>query len=160
LQEAGGDRLRSYNFYAGIFLAILSLGTCILSYRLGLRNIHNPGPGLVPLAVAVLLGLMSVGLSLRSLFGTIKGFQGKPAFKGVGWRNVLLTLVGLLGYGMAFNFLGFRLCTFFLMVFLLGVVGHQKWWLTLAVSLITVICAYLIFVVWLGSPFPTGPFRI
>ena len=136
------------------------MGTCFFSYRLGLGTIHNPGPGLIPFGVAVLLGMMSIGLLLRSLFGTQKGFQRKAVFKGVKWRRVGLALCGLLGYGLAFNFLGFRLCTFFLMVLLLGVVGRQKWWLTLTVSILTVIGAYLIFVLWLGCPFPTGPLGI
>jgi hypothetical protein len=81
-------------------------------------------------------------------------------FKGVEWRGVVLTLCGLLGYGAAFPILGFRLSTFFLMLLLIGGVGRQTWWLTFTVSFLTVVCAYFIFVVWLGCPFPAGPFGI
>lgn len=139
---------------------ILSVGTCFIAYRLGLGHIHNPGPGLIPFGVAAILFLMSVGLVLRSLFEAIKGPQEKEVFKGIEWRRVILVLLALLGYGIAFNTLGFNICTFLLMVLLLGVVGRKKWWLTLVISLFMVLGTYLIFVVWLGCTFPRGPFGI
>jgi len=46
------------------------------------------------------------------------------------------------------------------MLVLLGVVSRKKWWLTLTISILTVVSAYLIFVAWLGCQFPTGPFGI
>jgi len=136
------------------------MGACILAYRLRLGSIHNPGAGLIPFGVAGLLGFMSIGLLLRGLFGSTVGSQREGMFQGVQWRGVTLTLCGLLGYGAAFPILGFRLSTFFLMLLFIGGVGRQKWWLTFTVSLFTVVCAYFIFVVWLGCPFPVGPFGI
>lgn len=152
--------MKIYEFYSALFLTILSMGTCILAYRLGLGSIRNPAAGLIPFGVAVLLGLMSIGLLLRSLFRSTKGPQSEAVFKGVEWRGVVLTLCGLLGYGAAFSYLGFRLSTFFLMLLLIGVVGRQKWWLTFMISILTVVCAYVLFVVWLGCPFPAGPLGI
>jgi hypothetical protein len=152
--------MRRYDFLPGLFLMILSAGTCFIALRLGLGNIHNPGPGLIPIGVAAILFLMSLGLILRSFFEAIKGPQGKEVFKGMEWKRVILVLGSLLGYGIAFNTLGFNICTFLLMVLLLGVVGHQKWWLTLVISLFTVVCTHLIFVAWLECPFPKGPFGI
>ena len=152
--------MRRYDFLSGLFLLLLSAGTCMMAYRLGFGDVHNPGPGLIPIGVAALLFLMSVGLVLRSLFEVIKGPQEKEVFKGVEWKRVVLVLGSLLGYGIAFNALGFNLCTFLLMILLLGVVCRQKWWVTITISLLTVFCSYLIFVVWLGCPFPKGPFGI
>ena len=152
--------MKKYDFYSGLFLAVFSGAACILSYRLGFKSISNPGAGLIPFGVAGLLGLMSVGLLLKSLPGTKAGPREEAVFSGLAWGRVLLVLCGLLGYGLTFEFLGFPLCTFFLMVLLLGVVGRQKWWMILTVSIFTVLFAHLIFVVWLGCPFPTGPFRI
>jgi putative tricarboxylic transport membrane protein len=152
--------LKIYDVYSALFLTILSMGTCILAYRLRLGSIRNPGAGLIPFGVAALLGLMSIGLLLRGLFRSTGGSQSDGVFKGVKWRGVVLTLCGLLGYGAAFHILGFRLSTFFLMLLLIGGVGRKKWWLAFTVSLFTVVCAYLIFVVWLGCPFPAGPLGI
>jgi putative tricarboxylic transport membrane protein len=152
--------LKIYDVYSALFLTILSTGACILAYRLRLGSIHNPGAGLIPFGVAALLGFMSIGLLLRGLLRSTVGSQSEGIFKGVEWRGVVLTLCGLLGYGAVFNRLGFRLSTFFLMLLFIGGVGRQKWWLAFTVSLFTVVCAYLIFVVWLRCPFPAGPFGI
>ena len=136
------------------------MGTCILAYRLRLGSIRNPGAGLIPFGVAALLGFMSIGLLLRGLFRSTVGSQSEGMFKGAEWKGVVLTLCGLLGYGAAFHSLGFRLSTFLLMLLFIGGVGRQKWWLAFTVSLFTVVCAYFIFVAWLGCPFPAGPFGI
>jgi hypothetical protein len=152
--------MRRYDFLSGLFLLVLSAVTCMMAYRLGLGDVHNPGPGLIPIGVAALLFLMSVGLVLRSFFEAIKAPQKKEVFKGMERKRVVLVLGSLLGYGITFNTLGFNICTFLLMVLLLGVVGHQKWWLTLVISIFTVLCTYLIFVAWLECPFPRGPFGI
>ncbi len=152
--------MKIYDVYSALFLTILSGVTCIFAYRLSLGSIYNPGAGLIPFGVAALLGFMSIGLLLRGLFRSAGESQSEGVFKGVEWRGVVLTLCGLLGYGAVFNHLGFRFSTFFLMLLLIGGVGRQKWWSTFAVSLFTVVFAYLIFVVWLRSPFPAGPFGI
>jgi putative tricarboxylic transport membrane protein len=152
--------MRRYDFLSGLFLLLLSVGTCMMAYRLGLGDFHSPGPGLIPFGVAGLLFLMSMGLSLRSVFKTRNRYQERAAFQGIDWRRVVLVLCALFGFGIAFNFLGFPACTFLLMLFLLGAVGRQKWWFTLVTSLLTVLCAYLIFVVWLECPFPKGALGI
>ena len=152
--------MKRRDFYPGLFLAAVSGAACILSCRLGFGSIRNPGPGLIPFGVAGLLGLMSVGLLVRGLPGAKSGPGDEAVLTGVAWGRGLLVLCGLLGYGLTFEILGFRLCTFFLMILLLGAVGRQKWWVILSVSVLTVLFAHFIFVVWLGCPFPTGPFRI
>ena len=152
--------MRRYDLISGLFLLGVSGGTCIMSYRLGWGDIHNPGPGLIPFGVAVLLGLMSAGLSIRSLGEAARGGQEKNVFAGIAWKKIIIALCGLLGYAIFFNFLGFRISTFLLMILFLGAVSRMKWRWTLLTALITAVCAYLIFEAWLGCPFPTGPFGI
>jgi len=152
--------MKRNDFLSGIFLMILSLGVCLMAYQLRLGNISNPGAGLIPFGVAALLFLMSIGLWLKSLLEVKKGYQERQVFKGIQWGRVVLVLCTLLGYGIAFNSLGFHICTFLLMTLLLGAVGRLKWWLTITISLVTVFCSYLIFEAWLGCPFPKGSFGI
>ncbi len=152
--------MKIYDVYSALFLTALSATTGLLAHRLGLGSIRNPGAGLIPFGVASLLGFMSIGLLFRGFLRSTAGSQREGVFQGVQWRGVVLTLCGLLGYGAVFNRLGFRLSTFFLMLLLVGGVGRRTWWSTLAVSLLTVVFAYLIFEVWLRCPFPVGPLGI
>lgn len=150
--------MRRYDFISGLFLLGVSGGACIVAYRLGFDDIRNPGPGLIPFGVAVLLGLMSAGLLIRSF---LEGeSRMKDVFKGIAWERVIVTLVGLIGYGIFFNSLGFSTSNFLLMMLLLGAVSRMKWRWALLTSFMTVLCAYLIFVAWLGVPFPAGSFGI
>ena len=152
--------MRKYDLISGLFLLAVAVVMCLMAYRLGFDNIHNPGPGLIPFGVAALLGLMSAGLCVRGLVEVTRGDQEQGVFKGIAWGKIIIALCGLIGYAIFFNFLGFRISTFLLMVLFLGAVSEMKWRWVLLTSLITVVCAYLIFVTWLGCLFPTGPFGI
>jgi putative tricarboxylic transport membrane protein len=147
---------KNYNLLSGAFLALLSIGACVKAYRLGLGSGSNPGPGFIPFAIAALLGLMSVYLCLRGAVQMVKGYKEKEAFKEVGWGKALLVLVVLAGYGALFNFLGFPFATFIFMMSLIWVVGRQTLRLSLTVSLLTVACAYVLFVVLFDLPLPRG----
>jgi hypothetical protein len=157
----GGCCMTKDDFLSGLFFLILAAGACVIAYRLKLGTVREPGAGLVPFGVAGLLGLMSLGLSLRNIFQTTHAnSEKKPNFKDVAWHRVVLVLCTLLGYGLVFEILGFHICTFFLITILLRTTGGQKWWLTGIISLITVLGAYAIFEVWLGCAFPRGPFGL
>jgi hypothetical protein len=141
---------KNYDFGSGLFLAFLSIGTCILAHQLGLGDLHSPGTGFIPFITAALLGLMSLGLVLRSFFGVVKIHYE------IRWKPLILITGSLLVYGAVFNFLGFSITTFFFMIFSLRVIGHQKWWRTVTISILTVIGTNLLFVVWMDCRFPKG----
>jgi hypothetical protein len=71
-----------------------------------------------------------------------------------------LVLAALLGYAIVFNTLGFCVSSFLFILFLLKIISDKKWLWIIAVSLLIVVCEYLMFVVWLGCLFPTGPFGV
>ena len=149
--------MKNNDFYSGLFLMALSIGTCIMSYMLGFGEIRNPGAGLIPFGTAALLGFLSIGLVLRSLFEMPRE---RGIFQQLRWGTVILVLCALIGYGLVFNLLGFSISTFLLMILLFGVVGRRKWWFTFTFSLLTVLGVYIVFVVWLGCQFPKGFFGI
>ena len=148
--------MKRYDLFSGLFLMLLSIGTCILAYQLGLGRIGHPGTGLIPFGTAALLCLMSVGLVLKSLIKKEKGDQKSGNFRGIQWRTLIMVVCALIGYGMFFGSLGFSVTTFFLVFLLLWRIGRQRWWMTLAISILIVIGVNLIFVVWLGCQFPKG----
>jgi putative tricarboxylic transport membrane protein len=148
--------MRNYNLFSGLFLTALSIGASVKAYRLGLGSGSNPGPGFIPFAIALLLSLMSIYLCVRGVVQVARGYKEKEAFKGIGWRKAMAVLIILAGYGAFFNFLGFPFATFIFMMSLLWMVGRQGLRLSLTVSLLTVGCAYALFIVLFDLPLPRG----
>ena len=101
---------------------------------------------------------MSAGMIVGSLIRAVKErrLPATKIFEGVNWTAAILVLCTLAGYGAAFDALGFDICNFLMMVVLLGAVCRKKWWLTLVISVATVVGAHLLFMTWLGCQFPTG----
>jgi len=148
--------VKTNDFVSGLVLFIICAGICIMAYGLGLGEVHDPGPGFLPFGISALLGLMALGLSLKSLIKDPETKQKNAGSRNIRWGILILVLGGLLCYGIFFKILGFNICTFLLLILLLKTVGGKKWTITISFSFITALCAYLIFVVWLNCQFPRG----
>ena len=148
--------MKTNDFVSGLVLFIICAGICIMAYGLGLGEVHDPGPGFLPFGISALLGLMALGLSLKSLIKASGTKKENGGFRKIRWGILILVLGSLLFYGIFFKILGFNICTFLLLVLLLRIVGGQKWIITFSFSFITALCAYLIFLVWLNCQFPRG----
>ena len=139
---------------ASAFLTALAAAACVIAYRIGPGDIHNPGPGFMPLATAGLLGLMALGQLGRDL-----GRGAEPAAFALGRFGTVLVVIGALaGFGMAIETLGFAVSGA-LMLTVLFVVARKRWWVAALAAILIVAIARLIF--WaLGVPFPEGPLGI
>jgi putative tricarboxylic transport membrane protein len=141
---------------SGLFLLLLSVGTCIKAAQLDLGNAETPGPGFIPFGIGAVLGLMSIYLCLQ---GALRRGGASPqvdASPGGGWKKAALVLVLLTAYAASFQPLGFLVSTFLLMMLLLSVVGRQRLRRALSVSVLTVLCAHLLFVFLFQLPLPGG----
>ncbi len=141
---------------SGLFLVIISIVTCVMAYRLGLGSGSNPGAGFAAFGIAGLLGLMSLYLVVKGLVRMVRKRDKEEAVPAILWKKPLLILVVLAAYGVFFDFLGFPLSTFMLMMLLIWAFGRRKLTLALLVSIITVASSYALFVVALGLPLPLG----
>ncbi len=148
--------MRNPEVLSGLFLTLLSIGTCAIAYRLGLGSGNNPGPGFAAFGIALILGLLSLSLFLKNLFEILKTSKKTAIYNEFLGKKLILTLCLLLGYGIFLNLLGFSLSTFLLMITLIWGVGRQRFHWALAVSILTVASAYLLFVIALGLPLPVG----
>lgn len=150
----------NHDFISGSLLSLVGAGALILAYRLGIGTLREPGAGLIPFGAAALLFLMCLGLAIKGLLEERTARHRDAVFRGIKWGTPVLVLCALLGYGIAFNRLGFRISTFLFTLLLLTMVGRRRWWLTVSYSILIVIAIYLIFVVWLGCELPRGFLRI
>jgi len=142
-----------------IFWLAIGAYTAISAYRLGLGSFRQPGPGFIFFLTALFLIILTAIDLGRTFIEKPKAHKDKkdePIWLGVRWQKVLFVLVGLSIYIYVFNFLGFLLSTFLLMIFLFKAVEPTKWWISILTSLITILISYGIFQLWLKVPFPQG----
>jgi hypothetical protein len=140
----GSDRV------SGIALVALALGVGWQSLRLPLGSLRDPGPGYLPLALAGLLA----GL------GLLVATRRTPPLGDIAWgggRHALSLLLACAVWAGLLEPLGWRLSSLAVLVFVLGVMERQRWWVVLALSLVLSFGSYHLFYDLLKVPLPPGP---
>ena len=149
--------MKRRDLYASAFLAALAAVACLIAYRIGPGDIHNPGPGFMPLATAGLLGLMALGQLGWDLVVVRRGAE--PAvFAPRRFGAALVVISALAGFGMTIETLGFSVSAA-LMLIVLFVVARLRWWVAVLAAVLIAVIARLIFLA-LGVPVPDGPLGI
>jgi putative tricarboxylic transport membrane protein len=147
-----GDR------WVGAFWLASGLCIVVLSSRLALGTIGNPGPGLFPFVAGSILSILSVVLLYRS-FKTHDQAAKEPVFANLrGTARAAFVFVALLFYALTMEYLGFVVATFILLASLLWVVGQKAWYVAAPVAALTSLLAYGIFNTGLGADLPVGLF--
>lgn len=115
-------------------------------------TLRNPGPGLLPL-------IMSLLLISFSLFILVKGLIGpEGVLKGIQWKGQALVVASVFLYGFLLDLAGFLFSTFALMFALYGLLfeGKNRWPRVLFYAAATALVGWLVFSVALKVPFPKG----
>lgn len=145
------------NLFSVAFWLLFSIYIAIESYRLGLGKWSLPGPGYFPFVTSVLLGMISLSLLVKTLLRSSLGKKEVADLPArLNWQNIVLTLVGMFVYVFLLDWMGFVLCTFFLMIFLILAVGRWRWFVSLIAALSITLVSYLLFEVLLDSHLPKG----
>jgi len=148
--------VKKYEIIPTIFWIGLSLFVMFISNRLGLGKFRDPGPGLMPFLVGLLLFLVS----LYHLISSILKVGGRDqTVKEAGsqsnlWKISLLSGC-LFAYELLLGKLGYLIATFLLLSILFRVTGSKKWIATLIFSALTTLATYFVFN-FLGLRFPMG----
>ena len=139
---------------SALVLLALALSICIGSLAtLSYGNYSRPGPGFLPFWTGVLIGLMSLGLLVKSIWQG--GGSGGKFFQG-SFRKPLFALLALIVYGLLFVILGYFICNFLFMIFMILLMEKKRWYVALGSGLITALAIYVVFSVWLQVPLPRG----
>jgi putative tricarboxylic transport membrane protein len=132
---------------------VFSVTAAYESSKLPFGTIHKPGEGFFPFwisAVLFLLGLCLLFQALKSGPSTGREGSGRVA-------KVAVLLVVLAAYTFMLDLLGYPLCTFLLVLFMLRATEPQRWTVALSMAAITAVGSYVVFAIWLSVPLPRGP---
>lgn len=143
---------------AAVVLAIVVLAGWQAT-QLPFGSVRAPGPGFFPLWTSVVIAALAVILLVQAL-ATPRGRAGAaPADRARhGLRKVALLVVILVAYCLALESLGYPICTFLLVTFMLRVLEPHRWSVALGMAAGTAVASYVLFAVWLRVPLPPGPF--
>ncbi|MEK7877634.1 MAG: tripartite tricarboxylate transporter TctB family protein [Pseudomonadota bacterium] len=123
------------------------------AYPLG--SLFEPGPGYMPLGLALALGAFGLIVALRGHFS--------PLLNTIGWTESRRAIVLLIGCGVAafaLEPIGYRLTMIALLVFMLGVVERKRPLVTLLVAFGFAFISYFIFATLLNVQLPRGPWGL
>lgn len=148
--------MRKADRISGIFWLLFSVFISIESYRLGLGNLHQPGPGFIFFWTAAAMGVLSIAVSVRAWARKKSREPEGPIFSKENFLKIVFVLFSLFLYAFFMETLGFIPVTLLLFIFLLGMIEKKRWGLTIFVSVVVTGISYLVFEIWLKSQLPKG----
>ena len=134
----------------GVFLLGLGLFAIYKASALPFGSVTEPGAGLFPVSIAVLLALFA----LVSL-GSRQPPDDSAAAERSGIARVVVMIVGVAVYAWLLPRAGFLLCTVALLVLMLRGLGGVRWTGTVVSALVGATACYVLFT-RLGLPLPAG----
>ena len=137
---------------SGLALLALALFAAWENRAYPLGTLVEPGPGYLPLILAVFLGVTGLVIALAG--------GRSQRFGETRWPELTRAIVILVACGfaaIALERLGYRLTMAARLVFFLGVVERRKPAAVAAVAIGFSAISYLVFATWLRVPLPLGP---
>jgi putative tricarboxylic transport membrane protein len=132
---------------------IFSGAVALEAWRLGFGSFVRPGPGFVPFLAGAVMGGLAVIALIQSI---LERSAAERVFDGRELRRVLLMIAALIVYVLLWNFLGFVVATFLLLLFLYRVVEPLRWRTVFIAAALTLTAVYLLFSTLLGARLPIG----
>jgi len=136
-------------------LALLALGVLWESRVLPVGSWREPGPGAVPVGLALVALAFGVALVVRG--------GSAPPLGGVGWSEApraLVVVAALVFLALAFERLGYRLSVFVTMLFLVAAVERRPPLAALVYAAGISWGSFFLFSSLLKVPLPRGPFGL
>jgi len=136
---------------SGIALLILAIFVAVETRVLPLGDHSNPGPAYLPLLLASILGVLSVGLIVRT--------KDSPLWKSIQWQEKFhgLAIVSCCFLAtFCVEPLGYRITMILILGFLFGVVERMKIWWALILAFALSWGSFWVFVRMLMVPLPRG----
>ncbi len=142
---AGGPAYQAVGALVGLAIGV---GAAVLAYGYGLGSLREPGPGLWPFVVSVVIAALSLILLVAG-----RGLADSEAFT----RSSALPLIGVItfiAFGLLMPVIGFEIPALALCVIWLRFLGHESWRSTIVISVLTTAVFYFLFLYGLRIPLP------
>ena len=137
-----------YQTVGALVALAIGVGGAVLANSYGLGSLREPGPGLWPFVLSVVIAALSLILLV-----TGRRLADSEAFT----RSSTLPLVGLItfiAFGLLMPVIGFEIPALVLSVIWLRFLGHESWRSTIVISVVTTAVFYFLFLYALGIPLP------
>lgn len=146
--------MKKNDLYISSILTVFGIYIAFEGYRLELGVSREPQPGFMIFWAGILLVCLSIALFAEAYFSRKE--ELKDLWKEIQWTKVLKLMSSLIVFTIVFEWIGFFLSSFFLLLFLLKGLESQRWWVALTVAVVTILLCYIVFVVLLEVRFPVG----
>lgn len=137
---------------AGLVLLLFSLGVVWETRVLPLGNLHQPGPGYMPMLLAIALAAMGLLVALAG--------GDSPPLASLEWlerRHALAILAACAFAALALERLGYRLTVLLLLALILGPVERKRPAVVAVMALGLALGTFFLFSNLLRVPLPRGP---
>lgn len=142
---AGGLAYQVVGAVAGL---VVGTAGAVLAYGYGLGSLSQPGPGLWPFVVSIVIASLSSALLLVG-----RRLADAEAFS----RSSVQPAIGVVTFvvlAVLLPVIGFEIPALALCVVWLRFLGHESWRNTVVISVLTTAAFYLLFLYGLGIPLP------
>ena len=143
------------DLYSALALLLITIVSLAEASKLPFGRLRAPKSGFFSLILIVLLGILSLVLLGQALRKRVGG-KIDSEVSSIRWRKIGLVIGALLAYGLSFEYLGYVLCSFLFIFFLLLAIEPQKWWVVIVVAVLVSLGSYLVFGVLLKATLPAG----
>lgn len=149
--------MRENDRVGSLVLLGVAVAACVGAAQHEVGTLSSPGPGLFPLLLGVVLGVLSLLILVRDLQARLAAAPSVPSGGVAAFgKEIICVLLALVAYSLLLIPLGFIITTFVVFGFLLRFVTKQKWYLAVVWAAVLAVGAYVIFDVFLRVPLPQG----
>ncbi len=124
--------IRNSELWGGLFWFAVGAYVIFAGRDMGLGGLHEPGAGFAFYWVGILMCALAASVVGQAVI------SGGPTlaslWAGTRWAKVLVVVALLLAYGVAFEPVGFVLCTMALLLVLMWFVDPVRWWVAILVA--------------------------
>ncbi len=137
-----------YQVVGAVVGLVVGTAGAVLAYGYGLGSLPQPGPGLWPFVVSIVIAALSAALLLVG-----RRLADAEAFS----RSSVQPAIGVVTFvvlAVLMPVIGFEIPALALCVVWLRFLGHESWRNTVVISVLTTAAFYLLFLYGLGIPLP------